>query len=202
MTFRFFFFLVSAFLISLCVPPLAYADEGKPSTMISLLYGEMSLSSDYWAPVEKQSTYGVMFDYNPGGWPVSIMGGLSLSNKSASGLYYIPGYGNYALTIDGKTTELSLGARKYFMDAGAVRPYLSAGLSNVSAEVSGKASGVSVSDSSSSIGYFGNGGIIVVMDRFSVGFDFKILTGTSMKLFSVSGDANYNRWGLVVGMAF
>jgi hypothetical protein len=147
---------------------------------VSLIYGEISLNSNYWKPVEKQSTFGVMYDFNPGNWPVNLMAGFSASNDSASGMAYIPNYGTRYFTAEGKTTELSIGARKYLMDTGPFRPYLSVGLSSISAELSVTALGVSVSDNSSSIGYFGNGGIMLLIKRFSVGLDLKILTGTSV----------------------
>jgi len=196
------FVLILAFLISLCVPTLANAEDGTPFTMISLLYGEVSLSQTYWAPVDKQTMIGMMIDYNPGNWPVNFLGWASSSSKSAGGMVYYPRFGNAYTTVDAKITELSIGARKYLMDTGMVRPYVSAGLSSISAELSASAGGGSVSDNTSSIGYFGNGGVFFLIDRFSVGLDLKILTGTSIKLYGVSGDANYNRWSIIGGISF
>jgi hypothetical protein len=194
------FLLVSAFLISLCVPALANAGDEEHSN-ISLFYGEMSLDTTLWKPVDKQSAYGVTFDFNPGGWPVNLMGGFSASNKSEKGRLYV-NHGYYSVTAEGKTMEFSLGLRKYLIDTGAVRPYLSAGFSNISAEVSVKAAGYSVSETASSTGYFGNAGIMLLMDRFNVGFDYMILAGTSIKMGGVSGDANYGRWAVTAGMSF
>lgn len=184
-----FLLFVSTFAINL---KSSWADEGGPSSNVSLLYGQSSFSSD-WEPVDKHSTYGVMFDYNPGNWTVNLMCGISFSSKSATVQVY-----GYDVALEAKTTELSIGARKYLMDTGTFKPYLSAGLSNISREISASISGYSGSDSSSSIGYFGNGGIMLLMDRFSVGLDLKILTGTS---FSV-GDGNYTRWAVTGGMNF
>lgn len=186
-------------------PPKVYKtaqdDTWKPAFNISLSFGETTLNRDYWKPVERQPTASITGDYNPGSWPVNLLLEYSYSSNVTGGRSYHHGYRAYN-DVEAQTSEFSVGARKYLVDTGPLRPYLSAGVSTISAYLSAPNGGWYVNDDSSSLGYFGNGGIIFVAHRLYVGFDFKALGGTSVKLLGVSGDANYSRWAVLFGVSF
>jgi hypothetical protein len=187
-------------------PPPAAREPGraytwKPNFNVSMSFGGTYLNKDYWAPADQQSTVSITGDYNPGNWPANLLLEYSFSSNATGGRSYYHDHIAYN-DVEAQISEFSVGARKYLVDTGVVRPYLSAGVSTISADLWVPTGGRSVSDSSSSLGYFGNGGIIFVMHRLYVGLDFKALGGTSVKLMGASGDANYNRWSFLFGVSF
>lgn len=173
----------------------------KPTLNISMSFGEAALNKDYWKPLDRQATTSLTGDYNPGDWPVNLLVDFSYTSK-AEGQWYFPGHGVYNSYTESRITEFSIGARKYLVDVGAVKPYISAGLSSISVDLSTSTAGMSGADNSSSIGYFGDAGIIFILDRFYMGFDLKALGGTSVNLLGASGDVNYSRWSVLFGVNF
>ncbi|MBF0293104.1 MAG: hypothetical protein HQK86_13210 [Nitrospinae bacterium] len=176
--------------------------EWKPTFNISLAFGETSLNKDYWKPVDRQFTTNVTGDYNPGNWPVNLLLEISYSYDDTGGYWSHRRYTSTSNYVEGQMAEFSVGARKYLIDSGMVRPYLSAGVSSVSVDLWSSTGGTAVTDNSSSLGYFGNGGVLLVVNRFYAGFDLKVLEGTKINLIDVSGDANYSRWSFLFGVSF
>lgn len=157
--------------------------------------------------MDKQTTFAVEVDFAGAGWPVSIIFGMAGSAATSSetqtlyDCYYYCDYYDVTIDIEGKTSEIYGGARKYFDTGSPVEPYLGAGLSVIRAEVSGSVAGYgySVSDDATSTGLFFDGGVLYRAGSFNIGLGLRLLTGTSGEIFGVSSDANYTQAALVIG---
>ncbi|MBI5814902.1 MAG: hypothetical protein HZB29_04750 [Nitrospinae bacterium] len=183
----------------LFAPQFARAEEPAAQSNLTFIIGKASIND--WKVSNDHTVYGLEADYNPGSWPVNAFGRISSSNASENAYVYIPGYGTYNVNYQTKITEISLGARKYFdLNNGMVRPHLSAGVSNVSVELTPSISGLSLSASDSSTGFFGDAGVRFTVDRFFAGVNFRILTGTGLSFWGASTNANYTMWGVTFGI--
>ena len=100
--------------------------------------------------------------------------------------------------FSGATGELYGGLRASF-GSSAVRPYLGGGLSFLHAEV--EALGANEDDSSLA-GYVHGGVQFLVSPTFFLGFDLRVLFGSSIEIGGVEGDADYGQGSLVFGWRF
>jgi len=99
---------------------------------LNLIIGQKLLPESDWkmegiGDLSKQTEFGVLFDIRGKEWPINIAVDLLSSKKTIE----IAG-----IDVDGKTSELALGVRKYFMEEQMVKPYLGGGLANIKGEIS------------------------------------------------------------------
>ena len=73
----------------------------------------------------------------------------------------------------------------------------------VTAEIEGSGLGVTVAEDDTTAGVYLRVGFLVPLgDGFRMGVDAKILRGTDVSAFGVSGDVDYDQFGLVFEWAF
>lgn len=80
-------------------------------------------------------------------------------------------------------------------------PFVGGGLSFMTVEQEiERLGGRSISDDDTTVGIYVNGGVYWRLGkRFNIGFDGRVVTGTSVQLFGQKGDANYGQLGLILG---
>lgn len=173
----------------------------ESETNLTLLIGQRNLEDD-WKPVEDQPLFGFEADFATDKLPVNILIGYSRSSESGTMLAYDYRVGSFVMNVKGTVSEFFVGIRKYLDTGSAFRPYGNAGVSFVSTEFSGSALGVSVSDSGSSTGLFFGGGAKFLFNSFSLGLDFRMLTGTKVEMYGADLNADYTQFALVLGYSF
>jgi hypothetical protein len=168
---------------------------------INLLLGAKSLDDRDWLAHE-QGEVGLLFDFQPPGWPVSIAIDLLRSRGDFDGLVF--SYRPSVLTIahveeEVTTRELNLGVRHYFDTASTMRPYVGGGLALVSLKSDWRIdSGAWQHDEGEGTGIWLNGGILWGFGNFNLGFDVRISAAdVDMDLGTYKGGGGHT--GLLLG---
>lgn len=159
----------------------------------SIIYGEKSLEKDDWKPIESQTGFGFVGEYQKPDWPVALVATYFRSENVATRT--VPSI-DIRIKMTGETTELGFGIRKYLIE-NRLRFFVEGGLMSISAKIKAEALGVSVSESDSGIGYwFGAGADVMVNDTLSIGL-FARKSDASVTLGGVNGQAG----GMHVGIS-
>ncbi len=188
--------VIALFLI-LAIHPSAYA-QGKSTGDVNVLLGQRNMDEDDWKPVHEQRLLGVEADFKGKSWPVNILIGFSGSKKDEN-IIVSNSLGSANIKLEGTTSELYIGARKYFLPGTSMTPYLNAGVSFIKAKITGSIGGLGVSGDDSSAGLFFGGGATYRFGSLNVGFDLRLLTGADIKIGATSGTADYSQFALVLG---
>ena len=163
---------------------------------VNLLLGAKALDEDDWEPIHEHGQGGLLVDFRPADWPVSIAVDFLRSRDSDS--VFDPGSGLF-VDVRGETSELNLGVRKIWDERPSVRPFVGGGLAHISASLRASAAGLRVSDSDNSIGFWLNGGVYWTLgESFNLGLDLRY-SQASVNLFGVSTDAGGGHAGLLLG---
>lgn len=156
------------------------------------------LDKDLWDPVETHYAFGGTVDFGESGWPIHIALGL----HGSSG---VKDYDSGPLDeITAGVGELSFGIARVWETEGRARPFLSGGLSFVSAsiEVDSSFSGTA-DDDDESIGAWIEGGVYWrLKPHFNLGLHGRVMGGSEITLFGVEGDADYWQLGPMIGWSW
>lgn len=156
------------------------------------------LNADDWDPIEHQVGFGNTVDMGEPGWPIHLAFGLHAS---------IGADDTNSFNVDdivGSVGEMSFGITKVWETKGGTRPFLSGGLSFVSAyyQVNGFG-GLDVDDSDDSLGGWVEAGVYWrLTSHFNLGLHGRFLGGTSITIFGVEGDADYWQFGPMIGWSW
>jgi hypothetical protein len=156
------------------------------------------LDKDTWEPVDTHYAFGGTVDFGESGWPIHI----------ALGLHGSSGVKEYdSGSVDDLTMgvgELSFGIAKVWETKGRARPFVSGGLSFVSASLEvDSVSGGTLDEDDDSIGGWIEGGIYWrLMPHFNLGLHGRILAGSDITLLGVEGDADYFQFGPMIGWSW
>lgn len=165
----------------------------------NFVLGARGLDEDFWAPDENQGVLGVTVDFGRKDWPVHLAAGAFVSGAEEttrlSGFGF-SGTGKFTASVG----EISFGVMKIWLPSDNVHPYIGGGAALVSAHAELEISGVSVDDDDGSLGAYAQGGVFWRLGRkFNIGVDGRLVAGTDIDLFGVSGDADYAQLGIVLG---
>ncbi len=156
-------FIVIAMVLFLS--PFVLTHTAQAEGNINFMFGQKNLDSDDWEPVEDQMEFGLMFDYKPQTWPISIAVDVLYSEDDSSVSIF---------DVEGETLELNLGVRKYFPVTEQFKPYIGGGIAYIKGEVSASAFGLTASGDDSDFGFWVSGGAVVTFaQRFNIGVDFR-----------------------------
>jgi len=156
------------------------------------------LDKDLWDPVETQYAFGGTVDFGESGWPIHIALGL---HGSASVEEYDSGLLD---EITAAVSELSFGVAKVWETKGSARPFLSGGMSFVTAtyEIDSVFAGAA-DDDDDSIGAWIEGGVYWrLAPHFNLGLYGRTMGGSEITLFGVEGDADYWQFGPMIGWSW
>jgi opacity protein-like surface antigen len=176
--------------------------EPLGASKLELYLGGRSFDHDDWHPVEDQGMVGLEFVHEgrdaPVGFEVAVF-----ASEDDEHAFHIPS--GHTVELRGETEEFSIGLRKTFsLEEGPVHPYVGGGLSGIHAEFKGvTASGSSTTDEDGSAGLYLHTGIDFDLGpNFLMGFNLRFLTLTDIRLFGVSGTADYAQFAIVFGFRF
>ena len=177
--------------------------EPIPASKLDLYLGGRSFDHNDWHPVEDQGMIGLEFVHegrdSPCGFEVAVF--ASEDDEHV----FLPAFGR-TVEVRGETEEFSMGLRKTFaLEEGApAHPYIGGGISGIHAEFKGvNASGLSTIDEDGSPGLYLHTGIdFDLSPNFLLGFNLRFLTLTDIKMFGVSGTADYAQFAIVMGFRF
>ncbi|MFB0532662.1 MAG: hypothetical protein ACETVU_03235 [Desulfatiglandales bacterium] len=182
----------------LSVPNLVICDDWTGN--LNVFLGAKLLDEHEWEPVEEQDEFGIKLDLKQQGWPVSIVIDYLSSSGDETALMFDPLSGTVEFDIEGETSELNLGVRKIWDQFPHIRPFIGAGLSSISAEYTGTALGITVSDSDNAVGIWFGGGIYwTLADHFNIGLEAAFSTA-EVTLFDVNADAGGGHFGVLAGL--
>jgi len=185
-----------SFLAVLALSTSSKAQDDEWTGDVNISIGRRNLNPDNWKPVEGQTALGIDANFGKKEWPVRIL--LGASSSIGNGTVSDSG-GSY--DVEGKTTELSAGARVGRSYSGFT-PYLAAGASWITAEVASNPN-TSVKKSATDSfkpGYFITGGVTYRFQKiFNIGVAARYLGWTDVTLFGANGDADYIQYSLVIG---
>ncbi len=185
---------IISFMVALLLTTLTTGAYATGS--FSIIYGEKSLEKDDWKPVESQTGFGFVGEYQKPNWPVALVATYFRSEEAATRTLL-----STDIKITGETTELGFGIRKYLIE-NRLRFFVEGGLLSISAKIKAEALGVSVSESDSGIGYwFGAGADVMVNDTLSVGL-FARKSDASVTLGGVNGQAGGTHVGISAAYHF
>ncbi len=163
------------------------------------LIGQTYLSDD-WKPLDEPSSFGVEVDFAPAKSPVHVALGFSVAGESkrVSG----PVFGQTG-KVGAGILEFSAGAAWHPVKKGVVRPYLGVGVVRVFAGVGSGSDFWSGGESDQSFGFYGNAGVFFkVGDTFNIGFDGRIVRGTSISIANFDTNTNYGQASLLLGFSW
>jgi opacity protein-like surface antigen len=184
-------FCASIILLSLLAAAPAYCTSGN----VNFFIGQKSMDdSDFWKPVDDHTEFGVNFDMIEKGWPVSLDLGLMMSSDESSD--------NYG-SIEGKTNELYVGIKKIWVIRNfPLKPFVSGGLSYVSAEMEGENYYGYFDDDDSAMGFYLSAGAYATLSKhLNLGLLFRI-SKAEVELFGDDVDAGGEHFGLFLGYHF
>lgn len=188
--------LISAYFL-LSTPNLAICDDWTGN--LNVFLGAKVLDEDEWEPVEDQDEFGIKFDFKQQGWPVSIVIDYLSSSGEETVLMFDPLLGTVQFDIEGETSELNLGVRKIWDQSPYIRPFIGGGISCISAEYTGTALGITVSDSDNAVGiWFGGGVYWTLADHLNIGLEAAFSTA-EVTLFDVNADPGGVHLGVLAG---
>lgn len=162
----------------------------------SVLVGKRTMDDD-WEPLQKQDALGIEFSSQAEGAAAGFEFGIQ---KSSDDDDFSIG-GPYAVNVEASTLEIYGGVRKTWnTEPGEqLRPYIGAGISMVTGEVS--AFGQTLDDST--VGVYAHAGVAFqVAETFSIGFDFRLMPQADLDIEGVDFDSSYSQMALVLGWSF
>ena len=191
--------LVFLTVVCFCLSVPGFAFCGDWTGNINAFLGMKYLDEDDWEPVEEQGEFGIRVDFKQERWPVSIAVDYFASSEEDTGLYYVPGYGTVAATLEGETSELCFGVRKIWDHFPTVRPFIGGGIARISAEAKASVWGFSVSGDDDAIGIWIGGGVYwTLAEHFNIGFDLR-WSKAEVTIYGVDGEAGGSHAGLLLG---
>jgi len=157
---------------------------------VNFFLGKKSVDSEDWAPVDDPVEFGVLVDFQPRDWPISVALDFlgSYDQITQGGIKY-----------EGITSEFNAGVRKIWNVSGSnVRPYIGGGIAFIGAEFKGTDFNT-VSDDDNGTGIWLNGGVYWTLGRhFNLGLDLRY-SQADVTLFGVEGEAGGTHAGLLLG---
>jgi hypothetical protein len=187
-------------------PPTAPADETATTASddgmagnVQFLIGQTYLG-DFWAPLDEPAAFGVEVDFGPKKSPVHVAIATNVSGDNASvESPFLGQTGHVAVGF----IEFSAGFVWLPVRHAVARPYLGAGALTLIAGVDAGANAWNGGDSDQSFGFYGNAGIYFkVGNTFNIGFDGRLVRGTSITLAGQETDADYERVSLLLGFSW
>jgi len=179
--------------------PEVETDDGGMEGNIQFYIGQMYLG-DVWKPLDRPATFGVEADFAPKGSPVHVA--LATSISGDSGDVVTPYFGKTGSVADG-FIEFSAGFVWLPVKRGVARPYLGAGVLTMFAGIDNGANAWNGGDSDHSFGFYGTAGLYFkVGDSFNIGFDGRIVRGTSFNFAGAEVDADYERVSMLFGFSW
>jgi hypothetical protein len=175
--------------------PAADGMEGN----VQFLLGQSYLG-DGWKPLDRPAVFGVEVDFAPKSSPVHVALATSISGDGGSVVNpYFGKTGNIAVGF----IEFSAGFVWLPVKKAIVRPYLGAGVLTLFAGVDSGSNAWNGGDADHSFGFYGNAGLYFkVGSSFNIGFDGRIVRGTSVTLAGTELDANYERASMLFGFSW
>ena len=119
---------------------------------------------DWWEPVENHGEFGILADFQPRGFPLS----LAVEGLFSAGEEDVT-YRGERFTLTGQTAELCVGIKKYFETGSRLYPFIGGGLAFIDAEAEVARGDIAITVSDSNVGFWLGGGCVYVFKRFSFG---------------------------------
>jgi hypothetical protein len=163
-----------------------------------IFFGKKSLNHSDWGDLDSQPAWGINLDVKNTNWPVWMTAGYVSSRDeinviaSASPLSII--------NVEGKTSEIQLGAKKDFAPAPQVRLSLAAGPSFVHASL-GSTTSPFRTESDSSVGFWTGAEAIFFLRYLTLGASYSF-SQADVDLFGRSVDAGGQNLAFTVGFGW
>ena len=178
--------------------PATAGNDGMEGN-VQFLIGQNYLG-DVRQPLDQPAVFSVEVDFAPKKSPVHVALASSVSGDSASVVN--PYYGQTGHVAVG-FVEFSAGFIWLPVKHAIARPYLGAGALTLIAGVDAGANAWNGGDADQSFGFYANAGLFFkVGDSFNIGFDGRIVRGTSITIAGTKVDADYERASLLVGFSW
>ncbi len=179
-------------------PPATAANDGMEGN-VQFLVGQTYLD-DVWQPLDQPAVFGVEVDFAPKKSPVHVALALSVSGDRAR--VPNPYYGQTGSVAIG-LAEFSAGFIWLPVKRAIARPYVGAGALTLIAGVDAGANAWNGGDADQSFGFYANAGLFFkVGSSFNIGFDGRIVRGTSLTIAGTKLDADYERASLLLGFSW
>lgn len=170
------------------------ASAGEWTGDLNLLLGAKGLDKGDWGPAHRQGEFGLQTSLRRKGWPVYLAADLLTAEAQSESVL-----ANGLNRQRNKTSELDLGARKFWSPGPKLRPYLGGGLSLASGSMESASAAGTFSDRDGGAGLWLGGGVGWTLGTaFNVGFDAK-LSLAEVKLLGDRKNAGGFHLGIVSG---
>ncbi|MEW5909995.1 MAG: hypothetical protein AB1659_09385, partial [Thermodesulfobacteriota bacterium] len=129
--------------------PVEASSHQKPlSGNIQIALG-MKQMDDWWEPVEDHGEFGILADFQPRGFPLSLAveGLVSASEEDVV-------FRGSIFTLTGETTELCIGIKKYFETGSRLYPFIGGGVAFIDAEAKATKGDIAVTVSDNAVGFW------------------------------------------------
>jgi len=156
---------------------------------VNLFLGQKNLNKSDWDPADKQAEAGLLFDFRPVTWPVSIaIDILASEDKFTDG----------GLKFTASTSEADLGLRKIWeISDSSIRPYIGGGVAFVNGKIKERSTNVSIDDNGT--GYWVNGGVYwTLAESFNVGLELRY-SNADVTILGSDVKAGGTHAGLILG---
>ncbi|MCP3916090.1 MAG: porin family protein [bacterium] len=179
---------------------------------IDLHFGELELDDSDWGSLDNQrsGSFAVDWGSNATGlrWEVAYSGSTDdLNNVETATNLMTMMPEDVTVDVDGRTEELSAGARYVFGKQSRFRPYVGLGLSWLEASIErDEPDGFELADdgeSESDLGLYAQlGGYYYIGDGLRAGLAYRAVFGPEFELSGVDLDGDYQRVTIFIGFSF
>lgn len=152
------------------------------------------MGDDVWEDIENHGTAGIHFNLGSNKFPLDAVVGLVSSYDDITTVE--------GVTIEAATTELRLGLQKTWQTPYGPRPFISGGLTNITAEVEGSFENQSIYFEDTASGFWVRGGLLWTARKF---FNFGVDAAYSSAegtIQGIEGDAGGFHFAFTVGLHF
>ncbi|MFH1103234.1 MAG: hypothetical protein V1714_05655 [Pseudomonadota bacterium] len=155
--------------ISFFLPPIAYAQEraaGPNNTLSGNVFGVFGkkMMDDDWEPSEDHTEFGILVDFQPQGFPIS----LAFEGLRSKDDQTITSNGE-RFVFSSETMEFCFGIKKYIETNSGFYPFVGGGLAIIDADAKLAQGGDAVSFGDNGFGFWFGGGAVYIYRNFGVG---------------------------------
>jgi len=156
--------LIVVLLIVFPILALAQENERALSGNVHGVFGQKQMDKNDWDPTDDHIEFGLLVDFQPKGWPLSIaFEGLKSEDDQRVKRR------DQSVKLTHETTELAFGVKKYFDTNSGFYPFVGGGLALIDVDIKVTVNNISASENDSGFGGWLGGGVIYVIKNFSIG---------------------------------
>ena len=186
--------IVLIVVLAVCMAAPGWTTDAAAEANLNFLFGEKKLDDGDWGDqLDEQTEFGFMFDFKQDNWPVAFAFDFLRSSEETEYL---------GVTIEGETMEFNAGMRGRWWSNDVLSVHAGFGLAFITAELTGRSGGSSVTDDGDGLGFWADAGLMVTLSRrLNFGVDLRY-SYAEAEMFDYTGEVGGFHALAFVGLHF